>query len=155
MIEVNAAGFKDIPAIYNIELHSFEYPYVHGNLQQILELPGGCPFVGKCGGRGVSWGLGVHHQEEAEMEINRIATHPDYRQKGFARMVIGHIWNEAVRRQCKSILLIVPEYQMVVDDVDSVSEFVWKMGLTATGLEKDYFYRYGRAYDGIKLTRAT
>lgn len=155
MIEVSIAGFKDIPAIYNIELRSLEYPFAHGDLQQILELPDSCPFVGKYGSRGVSWGLGVHHREDAEMEVRRIATHPDYRLNGFARTVVGHIWNEAVKRSCKTIFLIVPEYQMEINDPDSVSDFAWKMGLKATGLEKDYFLRYGRAYDGIKLTRAT
>jgi ribosomal protein S18 acetylase RimI-like enzyme len=155
MIEVKAAGFRDIPAIYNIELRSFEYPYAHGNLQQILELAGACPFIGKYGERGVSWGFGVHHIEDAEMDVKRIGTHPAYRQKGFARTVIGHIWNEAVKRQCKKITMVVPEYQMDPDDIDSIFDFAWKMGLRATGLEKEYFYRYGRKYDGIKLERAT
>lgn len=155
MIKIQEVGYRDIPKIYNIELRSFEYPFEVAALQQILELGGALPYLGTIGGIGVTWALGQYHREDAEVEIKRIAVHPAYRMQGYARMMIGYIWNEAVKREATKLFMLVPEYQTTLNDPDSIAEFLDHMEFKATGLETDYFYRYGRAYDAVRFERAT
>lgn len=155
MVRIQQVGYRDIPKIYNIELRSYEYPLEAAGLQQILEIGGALPFIGTISGLGATWALGQYHREDAEVEIKRLATHPEYRMQGFARMIVGKIWDEAVKRQAKKLYFMVPEYQTLNDDPDSVADFMWKMNFKATGIERDYFYRYGRDYDAIRFERAT
>ena len=155
MIKIKDVGYRDVPKVYNIELRSFEYPLEAAGLQQILELGGALPYIGTISGIGVSWVLGQYHRDDGEVEIKRLATHPEYRMQGFARMMIGYIWNEAVKRQANKLYMLVPEYQTVLNDPDSVAEFLERMEFKATGVERDYFYRYGREYDAVRFERAT
>lgn len=155
MIKIQPVGYRDIPKVYNIELRSYEYPLEAQGLQQILELGGALPFIGTLSGLGASWALGQYHRDSAEVEIKRLATHPDYRMQGFARMMNGYLWNEAAKRECKTLFMMVPEYQTLEGDPDSVKEFLEHMEFKATTIERDYFYRYGRDYDAIRFERAT
>ena len=155
MIKVQPVGYRDLPKVYNLELRSHEFPLEHAGLQQILEIGGSIPFIGLINGLGVSWTLGQYYKEDAEVEIKRLAVHPEYRLRGFARQTIGHLWNEAVKRQARTLFFMVPEYQTEQHDPDSVADFMWKMDFKATEVEKDYYYRYGRHYDGIRFERAT
>lgn len=154
-MKVTPAGFKDLPKIYNLELRSYEYPIEHTALQQILEMPKMIPFIGTLQGLGVGWLLGVHHQEDLSMEVNRLCVHPAYRCQGRGRILVGHLWNEAVKRNCKTIFFMVPEYQLDQNDPDCVLPFLEKLEFKATTIETDYFWRYGRPYDGIKWERNT
>ena len=113
------------------------------------------PYIGTLSGVGACWALGQYHRDSAEVEIKRLATHPEYRMQGFGRMIVGTLWNEACKREAKKLFFMVPEYQTLADDPDSVSDFLWKMAFKATTIEKDYFYRYGKEYDGIRFERAT
>jgi len=155
MIKVQPVGYRDLPKVYNIELRSYEYPLEHASLQELMELRGSIPFIGLINGMGATWAHGMYYQASAEVEIKRLATHPDYRMQGFGRQVIGHIWNEAVKRDVRTLFFMVPEYQTEQHDPDSVSDFLWKMEFKATTVEKDYFHRYGRPYDAIRFERAT
>lgn len=155
MIKIGQVGYRDIPKVYNIELRSYEYPLEPAGLQAILELGGALPYIGTISGVGVSWALGQYHREDAEVEIKRLATHPEYRMQGFARMMVGTLWNEATKREATKLFMLVPEYQTLIDDPDSMLEFLEHIEFKATTIEKDYFYRYGKEYDAIRFERAT
>lgn len=154
-MRVATAGFKDLPKIYSLELRSYEYPLEHNALQQILEIQGSVPLVGTIAGVGIGWALGQCRPEDKALEVARLAVHPSYRMQGRGRQLVGHLWNEAVKRQYTSIYFMVPEYQLDNTDPDSVLGFMDKLQFRAVGVETDFFWRYGRPYDGIKMERAT
>ena len=153
MIRIQPAGLKDLPKIHSLELKSFEYPLEHKALQDIFETRGAIPLLGTLTGFGVGWGLGQYHKDEAELEIRRLCIHPAYRRQGFARMMVGHMWNEAVKRECVKVFFMVPEYRFDADESEPLTGFFEHLNFNVAGVERDYFYRYGRTYDGFRLER--
>lgn len=151
-MKVVQAGFKDLPKIYPLELKCYEFPLEHKQLEESLASPGNIPLIGLIGTLGVGWALG-HANQLGELQVVRLAVHHDYRMRGFGRMLVGHLWNEAVKRDCSCIYFMVAEYQLEADDPYSVAAFMDHLQFKAVGIEKGYIGRYGRHYDAIRMER--
>ena len=153
-MRVSIARLRDLPAIYDIELKCYEFPLEHDVLRDLFESPGVIPCVLSVNSRIVSWGYCICYADNEEVHVNRLATLPAFRRKGYATRILSLMWNESYKYHPKRMKIVVPEYQMDIHDPDSVSDFLWKAGFKAVGTYRGGFERYGRRYDGIIMTRS-
>lgn len=155
MIKIGQLKFNDISKVYNIELRSCEFPTDHADIQHLLDMKDHTVFLATLSNTGVGWVVAKYHPETKEVQITNLAVHPSFRRRGFGRQLLGYVWNEFNKKGAKKIFALVPEYQMLKDDPDSVAEFIDRMQFRAVKVEKDHFHRYNRYYDAIRVERAT
>ena len=155
MIKIASLKFSELGKVSNIELRSCEFPLGNNEIQEVLDKKGGVCFLATLSGTGVGWVAGQYYDDAKAMQVTHLAVHPSFRRRGFGRQLLGYLWNEAVKKGAKTIYILVPDYQMQKDDPDSVVDFMDHMRFRAVGVYNDFFFRYNRSYDAIKLERAT
>ena len=104
MIEIRLITKEDLAHIAEIERLSFSEPWSEASLELLLK-DGNFGVAAVCGGRVVAY-VGVI-SAPPEGEIANVATHPDYRRKGFADAVIERLKGEAEIRKIDSLFLEV------------------------------------------------
>lgn len=111
---------------------SFAEPWTEHAFTELLKLP---TTVGWCDEKGFI--LCSHVLDE--MEIMTICTHPDYRRKGFAQLLLNTMMDYARLSKVSKIFL-----EVRTDNVPA-QKLYEKMGFSVSGLRKGYYNtRYGK-----------
>ena len=96
----------DLPEVAQLERLCFVEPWSEQSLSLLCGADG-FGVVVTCGGRAVAYGGMTTVLDEGS--VTNVATHPDFRRRGFGRMAVEALLCEAKRRGLRSVFLEVRE----------------------------------------------
>ena len=82
--------------------------------------------------------------------VMKIGVLPSVRLTKIGTHLVDHCHNLAVSRKLDGFEITVPEYWLDKEEDRGISTFANKVGLLVDGISSDYFFHYGRKYDGIR-----
>lgn len=93
--------------VLEIEKLSFPQPWTRGMFEREISVPISHFFIAKISGKIIVYG--GYWQVEDEAHIINIAVHPDFRNKGFGREILGFLIETIIKQGLNRVLLEVRE----------------------------------------------
>lgn len=130
MIEIKRLSAEHIAEVACIEELCFSIPWSEKSLEMLLK-SGNVGIVILCDGKVVAYGGMLTVLDEGQ--ITNIATHPEYRRKGFARMIMHEIDRYAEENDIAFLSLEVREKNLAA--ISLYSSCGWNM----SGVRKNFY----------------
>jgi GNAT superfamily N-acetyltransferase len=154
MIEVTEAQIRDMPHVVRLDNQTQEFALEVDEAKEWFTAKGKTPYLARLSGREVGFALVIFNKDKSAATIERIGTHPKFRQVGIGRRIVERVAMTAVMDKVDKVQMIVPSY--VIDDKEdpwNIEQWLWKLSFKATGSVTDYFHRYNKDYDGYIFQR--
>jgi len=154
MIRVYKGMLRDMPHVTNLDVQTQEFALDAEEVKQWFIQIGKAVYLAQLGKREVGFALMTYDKEKGTAFIDRVGTHPSFRQAGVGRRLVERVVLEATTESAKKVQMIVPNY--AIDDKEdpwNIEQWLWKLGFKAVGVLTDHFHRYGRDYDGYVFER--
>lgn len=118
--------------VAELERLCFSEPWSENSLK-ILTEEGGVGFAILCDGRAVAYGGMTHVLDEGQ--ITNIATHPDFRRRGFARALVTALSEYAAQNGISSVFL-----EVRASNLSAISLYTL-CGFERIGVRKNFYRR--------------
>ena len=130
-ILIRTATERDIEAIYDIEIKSFNKPFTLENLRHEFRIAFSIFIAAEIENRVEAYAIvwKVHD----EIHLNKIAVSREYRNRGIGRALVEYIINNVNPGYAKIMLIEVKERDT------GARNFYKKLNFTETGFRRDYY----------------
>ena len=153
-ISVFIARTNDINVLADIDLKAYEYPCGVDYFKEVVATNPNDQFALIASTPKAAVAYVTVHVLDTQAEIFRFGVLPKYRRIGVGTLLMTKLMNRLALTKCTTAITTVPEFVCDPRDLNDVSNFLLFTGFKATMLERDYFYMYGRRYDGVKFWRS-
>ncbi|MBI4515932.1 MAG: ribosomal protein S18-alanine N-acetyltransferase [Deltaproteobacteria bacterium] len=144
-LRVDPMQAEDLPQVLEIERQSFPQPWTAGLFLHELKLPfSRTLLLRSCNGSPAALGYICRWLVAEEVHILNVAVHPDYRGRGFGRLLVETIIHEARTAGARLVTLEVRRHNA------AALRLYRKLGFAEKGVRRNY---YGRGDDAIIMTR--
>ncbi len=121
---------RDLPGIMEIEQHAYDFPWTEGIFRDCLRV-GYCCWLYEEAGLVAAYG--VMSVGYGEAHVLNLCVHPESRQRGLGRRMLGHLLDLAHRHHADTVLLEVrPSNQPALDLYQG-------MGFREVGVRRGYY----------------
>ena len=132
----------DLDEVMVIERTSFRFPWSTGFFLQELQVACARSILAEIDGRIVGYVL--FWMLPGALDIHNIAVHVDFRRRGIARVLLGHVVSEAKRQSNVRVMLEVRRSNI------QAQKLYESLGFVATGIRKGYYSDDGE--DALAMT---
>ena len=132
----------DLDEVMIIERTSFRFPWSTGFFLQELQVACARSILAEIDGRIVGYVL--FWMLPGALDIHNIAVHVDFRRRGIARVLLGHVVSEAKRQSNVRVMLEVRRSNI------QAQKLYESLGFVATGIRKGYYSDDGE--DALAMT---
>lgn len=155
MIFVHSANQRDLNAIFEIDLRTYDYPLSYIEIKELLTSKEHfCVIASDDAHCVVGFAIFKKHMADGYLEIERIGVKAKSRHLGIGTRLLQAGDDYSFSNKLHEMFIIVPETKCLPGDPDDVSRWLRASGFKAVlPLYKEQFKMYGRTVDGIKFTR--
>jgi len=152
MIVIRDALVKDMNALKDIDLRSYQYPLSQDTWSRVLVDSPCKVFLATIGTRTVGF-IVLEAHETRGLQVQRLAVSALFRGKGIATELLAKAESLARDLHIDKLSATVPEIHCLPGDPDDISLWLKFKGFRAVGIRRGFYHMYGDYLDGFVFER--